>query len=149
MYERFSTNNGKKSIKHNQEILYCSHENNMEGKAVRAPNKDIITIVETTNPENKLEIDYLIDPHITSCMSEVVAIKELKSFFVTFKDTSKALKIGKELSEPKKGLPKNFLIVNLDVFAWKNAYMVGVDPKVACYASKIDPKIKPKMQSSQ
>lgn len=38
-----------------------------------------------------------------------------------------------------KGLLKDFLKVNLDVFLWKHANRVGIDLKVACHALKIDP----------
>lgn len=39
-----------------------------------------------------------------------------------------------------KVLLKSFLIVNLDVFVWKHNNKVEIDPKVACYTLKIDPR---------
>lgn len=61
-------------------------------------------------------------------------IKELENFFVSSDDASKPLKIGKESCEPMKGLLRNILAPDLDVFAWKHEDMIKIDPKVVCYA---------------
>lgn len=96
--------------------------------------------------KNKLKVNDSIDLRITDCMSEATVVEELESSFVSSEDTNKALKISKEISKPMKVLLKYFLIVNLDVFIWKHVDMVGIDPTIACYALKIDPKIKSKVQ---
>lgn len=133
------------SIRCNQGILHRNHENNAKRKAIKAPNRSIIAVVETSKPRNKLKIDNSINPRLTECMAEVTEVKELESFSTSSGDINMALKIGKELSEPMKGLLKKFLIKNLDVFSWKHANMVDIDPKVAWNALKIDHKIKLKI----
>lgn len=64
-------------------------------------------------------------------MSEVATMEELESFSVSSEDKSKALEIGKELSDHIKGLLKKFRAMNLNVFAWKYDDIVGIDPEVA------------------
>lgn len=48
--------------------------------------------------------------------------------------------VGNELSFEDKQRPKGFLLDNLDVFAWKHADIVGIDPKVRCHHFNLDPK---------
>lgn len=72
-------------------------------------------------------------------------VEELENFFVSSKDTSKALKINKKLCEHTKSLLKDFLTMSIDVFAWKHMNILGVDPNVAYHALKFNQKIKPKI----
>lgn len=53
-----------------------------------------------SKPMNKLEINVSIDSYIINYMFEVIVLKEIESFSISFEDTNKALKIGKELSKP-------------------------------------------------
>lgn len=76
-------------------------------------------------------------------------IKELESFSISLEYLINALKISKKLWKPMKGLLKYFLVANLDEFAWKHGDTIGIDPKVACHALKLDPKIKPKIKRRQ
>lgn len=101
-YERFSLNKIEVSLKCNQGILYRFHENNVEMKALRAPKRSIIIIVETNISINKHENQSLHNwLHVESN-----TIKELKSFFISSEDINKAPKVCKELSEPIKDFIK-------------------------------------------
>lgn len=72
-----------------------------------------------------MEINDSIDFLIIDGMSEASMVEELVSFSVNLEDASKALKVGKEVREPMKGLLKNLLAVNLSVITWKHANIVG------------------------
>lgn len=100
MYERFSTNKVDISLKCNQGILYRNHKNIVERKAIKPLKRIIIVIVKMSKPMNKLEINVSIDSYIINYMFEVIVLKEIESFSISFEDTNKALKIGKELSKP-------------------------------------------------
>lgn len=60
-----------------------------------APKKNTIAIVETNNLKNKLKID----PRITNCILKATMIENIESFFVSLKNASNALKIGKEYEQ--------------------------------------------------
>lgn len=99
---RYSTNIGEISLKYNQEIQRRNCKSNKKW-GLRAP-KNIVAIVEMTNPEDKLKTNDSINHRINECTSEAETIKELKSFFVVSYDSSKALKIDKKVREDIKGL---------------------------------------------
>lgn len=69
-------------------------------------------------------------------MSEAAVVEWQENLIVSSEDASKALKVGKELSEHIKGLLKSLLMANLDVFARKHADMVKIDTEAACHALK-------------
>lgn len=50
-------NKDEMSLKYNQGILRRNHESNVKEKVVRALEKNVIAIVEMSNPKKKLEID--------------------------------------------------------------------------------------------
>lgn len=68
-------------------------------------------------------------------MWEATTVEELENFSISSEDVSKALKIGKDLSEPIKGLLKNILTANLRMFTWKHADMMGIESKVTFHAN--------------
>lgn len=69
-----------------------------------------------SNLRDKLEIDDSIHLHNWLHVKSNCG-KKVRKLFVHSEDVSKALKICKKLSKPMKGLLKNILVANLDVFA--------------------------------
>ena len=55
----------------------------------------------------------------------------------------KALQVGKFLNQGIKTETIFLLANNLDVFAWKQLDMVGINPNHACHILNIDPKVRP------
>ena len=54
--------------------------------------------------------------------------------------------IGSQLAEDLKSLLTHFLRQNKDVFAWKQADMGGIDPKVITHRLNVSPSFKPVKQ---
>ena len=55
----------------------------------------------------------------------------------------KKLRIRKYLELGEKSKLSNLLSKNLDIFAWSQADMIGIDPELACHRLNIDPKERP------
>lgn len=90
-----------------------------------------------------LEVVFILDEldtHATEPEPQVAPVEELESFLVDPSDPTKLLEVGKWLSTEIKERLNTFLHRNLDVFAWKNENMVGIDLKVSCHHLKINPK---------
>lgn len=101
---------------------------------------EMISAVIDEIPPEQGSVDTVLDPRITESNSQAAPVEELEPFQVDPDDPTRVLQVGKELGSERKGLLKNFLLANLDVFAWKHGDMVGIDPKVSCHHLNIDPK---------
>lgn len=81
-------------------------------------------------PEERSHHDEL-DPWIINFEPHTAAIEELEHFSVNLQDPSQVLQIGKCLPHMAKKKVMNFMLKNLNVFAWKHKGMVGIGPKVS------------------
>ena len=70
-------------------------------------------------------------------------IEDLIDLPVDDKQSTKMLKIEKNLSEELREAISTFLKSNLDVFSWKHSDMEWIDPKVMCHHLNLDLDKKP------
>lgn len=85
-------------------------------------------------------MEIILDPRITELDSRATPVEELEFFPIDPQDFPKTLLVGKELNPEDKQKLKDFLLDNLDVYAWRHGDMIGIDPKVSCHHLNIDPK---------
>ena len=76
-------------------------------------------------------------------------IEDLVDLPVSDKEPSKVLKIGKNLLDGIREAISEFLIQNLDVFAWAHSNMEGIDPSVMSHRLNVDPSRKLVKQKRQ
>jgi ribonuclease HI len=108
-------------------------------------------VLMTEAPEKGTTVEkmtYLeeLDPRIIDCEPQTAPMEELETFPIDTMDPSKYLQVGSKLPPKVKEELKNFLVRNLDVFAWKHGDMVGIDPRDSCHHLNIDPKATPHRQ---
>lgn len=70
------------------------------------------------------------DSRIIESNQQTTSLEKLESFLVSSRDPTKALQVGKDLSQKAKEKLKSFLCKNLDVFLWRHNAMVGIDLKL-------------------
>lgn len=70
------------------------------------------------------------DSRIIESNQQTTSLEKLESFLVSSRDPTKALQVGKDLSQKAKEKLKSFLFKNLDVFLWRHNAMVGIDLKL-------------------
>lgn len=80
-----------------------------------------------------------LDPMIIESNSQATPIEELELFPINPKDLMKTLQRGNELNMKEKQKLEDFLLKNLDIFAWKHRDMVGINPKVSYHHLNVDP----------
>ena len=72
--------------------------------------------------------------------------QELEEVNLVDEDTTKVTKVGTRLSTVLKSRIVEFLKQNLDVFAWTNEDMLGIDNKVIEHKLNVNPTKKPVQQ---
>ena len=72
--------------------------------------------------------------------------QELEEVNLVDEDTTKVIKVGTRLSTVLKSRIVEFLKQNLDVFAWTNEDMLGIDNKVIEHKLNVNPTKKPVQQ---
>ena len=72
--------------------------------------------------------------------------QELEEVNLVDEDTTKVTKVGTRLSTVLKSRIVEFLKQNLDVFAWTNEDMLGIDNKVIEHKLNVNPTKKPIQQ---
>ena len=92
---------------------------------------------EEESSGTKEEFD--LDPRMPEAVEKTGPTEDTISIPVDQKDPSKVLIIGSQLNPALRQQLTEFLLHNLDVFAWSHADMVGIDPNVMCHHLNIDP----------
>ena len=93
--------------------------------------------------------DDTIDPRSPDEEGTTKPIEDLVDLPVNDKDSSKALKIGKNLPDEIREAISKFLRQNLDVFTWAHSNMEGIDPNIMSHCLNIDPNRKSVRQKRQ
>ena len=70
-------------------------------------------------------------------------VEQLREVIIDDNEPTKVVKIGANLDEEIAGKLITFLRSNTDVFAFKHADMVGIDPEVACHRLNADKDCRP------
>ena len=94
-------------------------------------------------PLNEGPLDDTIDSISLDEESTTRPIEDLFDLLMDDKEPSKVLKLGRSLSEELQKVSSEFLKQNLDVFAWANSDMKGIDSNVMSHRLNIDPSKKP------
>jgi len=87
-------------------------------------------------------IDSDFDPRLPS-REEIGPGDEVEEVAPDPKQPEKKLKIGKYLESGTKSNLITLLSNSLDIFAWSQSDMTGIDPQIACHRLNINPKEKP------
>ncbi|KAK1399685.1 hypothetical protein POM88_009548 [Heracleum sosnowskyi] len=90
--------------------------------------------------DTKVQVKIDLDPRMPESRETTGAAGDTLSIQVDATDSSKELKIGKQLEPETREALTHFLKSNLDVFAWCHSDMVGIDPRVMSHHLNIDPE---------
>ncbi|XP_074327541.1 uncharacterized protein LOC141665455 [Apium graveolens] len=97
-------------------------------------------------PHNKecdeVHVEINLDPRMPEAKETTGVVRDTVFILVNDVDSSKEIRIGKQLKAGAKEALTTFLKANLDGFAWCHSYMVGIDPNVMCHHLNIDPEKK-------
>lgn len=88
----------------------------------------------TDNSEGRFDID----PRLGEVERDVGPVDELEEVCIDEEDTTKVIKIGKNLEAAIRARLVEFLRKNSDVFAWSHKDMVGISPNVISHVLNID-----------
>ena len=107
-------------------------------QAVRSASRPRQVNVINQRPPSEGPLDDTIDPRSSNEEATTRPIEDLADLPVEDKESTKVLKIGKNLSIELREAISTFLKSNLDVFAWKHSEMEGIDPKIMCHCLNLD-----------
>ena len=138
---KFPTPNGVGKVRGNQEEARRCYN-----QAVRSASKSRqVNIIDQQAPSEG-PLNDTIDPRSSDEKATTWPIEDLIDLPMDDKETTKVLKLGKNLSNKLREAISTFLKENLDVFVWKHSDMEGIDPAVMCHYLNLDSDKKPVRQ---
>lgn len=87
-------------------------------------------------------VDFIRDPRLKGNKRQTTPVEELHAISVNPTHPEMEVLNGSELPEPLRSEMIAFLMANLDVFAWSQEDMTGIDPAVVCHRLNINPEMK-------
>ena len=115
-------------------------------QAVRTTSRPRQVNIIDQRPPSEGPLDDTIDPRLPDEKATTGPIEDLFNLPVDDKESSKVLKLQKNLSNEHREAISVFLKQNLDVFSWTHSDIEGIDLEIMSHRLNIDSEKKPVRQ---